>query len=463
MAGHDGLIPAHDVIEGALVASRSMGCVVIVEETSDAEVRFANNTMTTNGLRRTRRVTVVSVREVAGGVATGVASRDGAFDVVDLVREAEASAASSLPSSDAADLVSGSTSADFAEPAPETSLAIFDAIVHDIGGAFDRAESSNTTLAGFVSHSLGTTYLGSSSGLRRRFVQPTGSFEIMSRATGSASTWTAVGTPDFSDVTVAALEEELARRLGWAKRRIELEAGRYDVVLPPTAVGDFMAFLYFNAGGQDAEDGKTVFSKAGGKTRVGDRLSTLPFQLRSNPLEPGIECAPFLSISSSSPQASVFDNGIDLGLTKWIDEGQLNALKYHRAGAARSHVNFAGPTDNLALENPGANGSISDLVATTERGLLLTCLWYVRVVDPATLLLTGLTRDGMYVIEDGQVVGAANNFRFNQSPVDLLANTQEAGATVRTFSRGFGDRFNRMAMPPLRVHDFNMSSVSPAN
>jgi predicted Zn-dependent protease len=161
--------------------------------------------------------------------------------------------------------------------------------------------------------------------------------------------------------------------------------------------------------------------------------------------------------------ASVFDNGIDLGLTKWLDNGRLNALQYHRAGAARSRVDFAGPIDNLALELPGAKGSVSDLVATTERGLLLTCLWYIRVVDPATLLLTGLTRDGVYVIEDGVIVGAANNFRFNQSPVDLLAGAQEAGATVRTFSREFGDEFNRMAMPPLRVHDFNMSSVSPAN
>jgi predicted Zn-dependent protease len=463
MAAHNGLAPAHDVIEESLKASRAMGCVVIVEETSDAEVRFANNTMTTNGQRRTRRVTVVSVVEVASGVASGVASRFGDFDVVDLVREAEALAASSSPSNDTADLVRGAVELDFVEPAPETSLAIFDNIVPDLGGAFERAEDAGTTLAGFVSHSLRTTYLGSSSGLRRRFVQPTGSFEIMSRAAGRASAWTAVGTPDFSGVTVAALEEELSRRLGWAKRSVDVEAGRYNVVLPPTAIGDFMAFLYIHAGGQDAEDGKTVFSKAGGKTRVGEQLATLPFQLRSNPLEQGIECAPFLAISSSSPLASVFDNGIDLGLTKWLDDGRLNALQYHRAGAARSRVDFAGPIDNLALELPGAKGSVSDLVATTERGLLLTCLWYIRVVDPATLLLTGLTRDGVYVIEDGVIVGAANNFRFNQSPVDLLANAQEAGATVRTFSREFGDEFNRMAMPPLRVHDFNMSSVSPAN
>ena len=102
-------------------------------------------------------------------------------------------------------------------------------------------------------------------------------------------------------------------------------------------------------------------------------------------------------------------------------------------------------------------------MAGTERGLLLTCLWYIREVDPATLLLTGLTRDGVYLIEDGKVIGAANNFRFNESPVDLLARATQAGATVRTLGRESGDYLNRTAMPPLRIMDFNMSSVSAAS
>jgi predicted Zn-dependent protease len=103
------------------------------------------------------------------------------------------------------------------------------------------------------------------------------------------------------------------------------------------------------------------------------------------------------------------------------------------------------------------------MVARTERGLLLTCLWYIREVDPTTLLLTGLTRDGVYVVEDGQIVGAANNFRFNESPVDLLSRATEAGTTVRALGREFGEWLNRTAMPALRIPDFNMSSVSQAS
>jgi predicted Zn-dependent protease len=103
------------------------------------------------------------------------------------------------------------------------------------------------------------------------------------------------------------------------------------------------------------------------------------------------------------------------------------------------------------------------MIAGTERGLLLTCLWYIREVDPASLLLTGLTRDGVYLVEDGAVVGQVNNFRFNESPIDLIRRIREVGATERTLPREWKDWFARTAMPPIRVHDFNMSSVSKAS
>ena len=103
------------------------------------------------------------------------------------------------------------------------------------------------------------------------------------------------------------------------------------------------------------------------------------------------------------------------------------------------------------------------MIAATERGLLLTCLWYIREVDPSTLLVTGLTRDGVYLVENGAVVGAANNFRFNESPVDLLARATEVGTPERTLGREFGEYLNRAVMPPLRIPDYNMSTVSQAS
>jgi predicted Zn-dependent protease len=206
-----------------------------------------------------------------------------------------------------------------------------------------------------------------------------------------------------------------------------------------------------------------VYSAGPGRTRAGERLTGLPFDLWSDPSAPGIECAPFVVAPVSGADTSVFDNGLGVGETHWIRGGVLERLRYHRAGARRSQVEFAPPADNLLLALPGADASLDDLIAHTARGLLLTCLWYIREVDRSTLLLTGLTRDGVYLVEHGEVVGAVNNFRFNESPLDALGKTVEATRSERALSREWHEWANRTAMPGLRVAEFNMSSVSPAS
>jgi predicted Zn-dependent protease len=160
----------------------------------------------------------------------------------------------------------------------------------------------------------------------------------------------------------------------------------------------------------------------------------------------------------------VFDNGHPSRATRWIDDGKLAELIRTRAWARKSSGESRSFIDNLILEGPdgGAGRSLDDMVASTERGLLLTCLWYIREVDPQTLLLTGLTRDGVYLVEDGEVRGAVNNFRFNESPLSLLRRASEVGRTAHTLSREWSDYFMRTAMPPLRIPDFNMSTVSKA-
>ncbi len=468
-----GLPPAQDVVEDALAAARpgSDHCVVIVEETSEVEVRFADNTTTTNGSRRDRRVTVISMREVAGGMAAGVARRGGDVDIPELVQAAEEDALGSPPADDYAAPVEPSAvgtgarqSSRFDRPPGQTELAVLSGVLGELSGAFSRARAADYVLAGFAEHRRATDYLGISTGVRLAHSQPQGALHLVPRtADGSSSTWAAAATQDFADVSVDDLESRLRTRLAWSTTRLDRSAGRYEVILPAEAVADLMASVAYEASGQDAEDGKTVFSRPGGGTRTGDVLSPLPFNLRSDPAEPGLECAPFLTAGSSTSDTSVFDNGLGLHRTDWIADGRLTRLRYHRAGAARSGTEPAGFIDNLVLELPGADSSLGDMVSRTERGLLLTCLWYIREVDPATMLLTGLTRDGVYVIEDGEVVGAANNFRFNESPVDLLARASEVGGTVRSLGREFGEYLNRTCMPPIRIPDFNMSSVSQAS
>jgi predicted Zn-dependent protease len=459
----DGLPPAADVVERALSLAGER-CVVIVNDSSHADVRFANNTTTTSGERRDRSVTVVRFAATDGGTAVGVASSSGDVDVADLVESALRDAQGSPAAADEAPLVGGRADADFADPPTTTSLGDLRPLVEQLAPVLARARLEDRVLSGFAEHEFDTVYLGTSAGLRRRHAQPTGSLQVVARdPRGTRSAWVGTGTPDLNAVSLDELEATLVQRLAWAERTLSLDAGRYEVVLPPGAVTDLMVFLTEAASGREAEEGRTVFSAPDGGTRLGTTLSSLPFELRSDPAEPGLECQPFVVAGSSGPDESVFDNGVELARTAWVHDGRLSRLRYHRAGARRSGQPFAAPIDNLVLELPGATGSVEDLVARTERGLLLTCLWYIREADPATLLLTGLTRDGVYLVEDGEVTGAVNNFRFNESPVDLLGRVTEAGASVRSLGREFGEWVNRTRMPPLRVPDFNMSTTSAAS
>jgi predicted Zn-dependent protease len=173
-----------------------------------------------------------------------------------------------------------------------------------------------------------------------------------------------------------------------------------------------------------------------------------------------LACSPFVAASASSETVSVFDNGMDIGRVDWIRDGVINALAYPRATAAEFDAPVAVAADNLLMT--GGSADLADMIAGTERGLLLTTLWYIREVDPTTLLLTGLTRDGVYLVQDGQVTAAVNNFRFNESPLSLLRRATESGVSEVTLPREWGDWATRAAMPSLRIPDFRMSSASQA-
>ncbi|MFE7358607.1 metallopeptidase TldD-related protein [Streptomyces sp. NPDC057543] len=455
----------HEIVERALELSTADGCVVIADEESSANLRWAGNALTTNGVTRGRTLTVIATVDGAQGTASGVVSRSAvtADDLEPLVRAAEAAARGAAgPAEDAQPLVGGvPVSPDFADAPAETGSDVFAEFAPALGDAFARARSGGRELYGFAHHQLTSTYLGTSTGLRLRHDQPNGTLELNAKSPDrTRSTWAGHSTRDFKDVDPAGLDAELAQRLRWAERRIELPAGRYETLLPPTAVADLLIYQLWSSTARDAAEGRTVFSKPGGGTRLGETLSELPLSLRSDPHAPGLESAPFVIAHASGDGASVFDNGLPLTSTDWIRDGRLEHLTTTRHTAGLTGLPVAPAIDNLLLEGGGERSLEEMVAATTGRGLLLTCMWYIREVDPATLLLTGLTRDGVYLVEDGEVVGEVNNFRFNESPVDLLSRATEAGRTEKTLPREWGDWFTRAAMPALRIPDFNMSSVS---
>jgi len=462
------------LVERALAVAKTGGeTVVIADESSTANLRWAGNTLTTNGVAATRSLTVIAIdrrRDGTAGVGTVARSGITADQVEELVREAEKAAEQASPAEDANDLVPGGatdrSNADdlWSSPASATDFGVFRGFAAQLGETLREAEGAGRKLYGFAEHGVTSTFVGSSAGVRLRHDQPEGRLELNAKSADlSRSAWTGVSTRDFADVEVAALDLELAERLSWQERRLELPAGRYETLLPPTAVSDMLIYMYWSAGAREAGEGRTVFSRPGGGTRVGEQLSPVPVDLFSDPDYRGLECAPFVVAHSSGRDSSVFDNGLASGRAPWITAGTLSALHSSRFSARAAGLPVTPSVDNLIMTAPDGSKSLSSMIASTERGLLLTCLWYIRQVDPQTLLLTGLTRDGVFLVESGEVVGAVNNFRFNESPVGMLGRVAEVGATERTLPREWGDYFNRAAMPALRVEGFNMSSVSQAS
>ena len=465
-------VSPQQLAEWALSAAKADGTVVLVEESSTANLRWANNTLTTNGVAANRRVTVVSTVRQGAGVSAASITKAGVTedDIEDLVRESEAAARSASPAPDARPLLGPGDAAALQgvrwdDAAVGTDIEVFTQLAPALGESFEAARSAGQLLFGFAEHTAVTTYLATSTGLRLRHDQPTGKLELNAKTPDFVrSSWGGAQTRDFTDVDVVELAAGLGQRLDWQKRRIELPAGRYETLLPPTAVADLMIYLYWTGSARDAADGRTVFSAPGGRggTKVGQRIGVPGLRLWSDPAAPGLESSPFAAAAASSAQSSVFDNGLPLGSTDWVRDGVLEGLLTTRHSAAETGLPVTPPIDNLLLDAGGSAG-LEELTRSTADGLLLTCLWYIREVDPQSLLLTGLTRDGVYKVEDGEVVGVVNNFRFNESPVDILSRIAEAGRTEITLPREWNDYFTRTAMPALRVADFNMSSVSKAS
>jgi len=460
------MISPQELIERITAAADYDDCIVIVNEQSQANLRWANSTLTTNGVITERSVTVIAFVAMDGGMASGVVTRTdvAAQEIESIAKEAGVAARAAGKAADAAELARNLSVGTWSEAHEPTGPEIFAKIAPDLGDMFHRSGESEIELFGYAEHTHRTSWVGSKGGLRLRWDQPSGRIEMTGKShQRTRSTWEGVSTRDFSNVSIAHFDSVIRQRLEWQAKRIEIPAGRYDTVMPSGSVADILTYLVWSAAARDAHEGRSVFSrkgKVGAKTRVGEMLSNQKTNLYSDPNYPGLEASPFIVATASGPMSSVFDNGQGLSDTHWLREGKLTSLVQTRASAVDTELPFTPMGENLIMDVNGAKGSLDDLVAGLDDGLLLTTLWYIREVDPSTLLLTGLTRDGVYRVKGGEVIGAVNNFRWNESPVDLLSRMKAVGATQITQPREWGDYVDRTAMPPVVFEKFNMSTVS---
>jgi predicted Zn-dependent protease len=450
-----------ETIEKVLSLSKADECIVIAQESSTANIRWANNTTTTNGVAEDMDLFIISVI----GKRVGSVGRNYFPDesLEALVRESEASCEGKPEAEDYMTLMEGDGSPpeDWTQDPARTAIDVFDQFAPDLAQLFKNADSSDVKLFGFAEHSGYTLYLATSSGIRRRHPQFKGQVEINAKSSDfKQSVWAGQVSKTFTDVDLGSIYGSLEQRLAWSEKSASLEPGDYQVLLEPSAVADMLTYAYWTSAARDADEGRTVFSKKGGGNRIGEKLYADGVTIYSDPQEPGLEVEDFTVAVASSSHSSVFDNGLQAKRTEWARDGVLNALITTRHWAEKSGAEPVPFLQNLVFPSEGP--SLDEMIASTERALLVTCFWYIRAVDPQTLLLTGLTRDGVFLVEGGKVKSAVNNFRYNMSPVDMLAQTVEIGATEPTLPREFGDYFTFTKMPPIRVDDFNMSSVSQA-
>ena len=460
------MISAQELIERITSGAPFSDCIVIVTDSTQANLRWANSTLTTNGVIANRSVTVIAFIEMDGGMAAGTVTRTDVelHEIEAVIKEAGAAAKAAGKAEDFAPLATNVSRGPWSDAHHATGPEVFSAIAPDLGEMFAASVKDGIELFGYAEHTHKTTWLGSKGGIRLRFDQPAGRVEMTGKShQRSRSTWHGVATRDFKNVSIPTVDEQIRKRLEWQGKKISLPAGRYDTLFPSGSISDLVTYMLWTASGRDAHEGRSPFSKPGGGTRIGERFSNQSAHLFSDPSYKGLESIDFTVAGASSEFTSVFDNGQKIGKTEWISGGTLKNLVTTRAASALTSLPHAPMGDNLILSVDGGSGSFEDLAKSMDRGLLITTLWYIRMVDPQTLLLTGLTRDGIYLVEGGEVRGAVNNFRWNDSPLNLLNNIVRAGATEITQPREWADYVDRVAMPPMIIKDFNMSTVSEAN
>jgi predicted Zn-dependent protease len=217
------------------------------------------------------------------------------------------------------------------------------------------------------------------------------------------------------------------------------------VILEPQAVGDLVQLLIGYIAARTADEGRSPFVKAGGGNKLGEKIMDSRVTIFSDPSDPQLAGQPFDG------------EGLPLGRQVWVENGVLKQLYYSRFWAKKQNKTATGfPTTVKMLGGPTTT---EQMIASTPRGLLITRLWYLREVDPRTALYTGLTRDGVFLIEDGRIKQAVRNFRFNESPLFMLNNIDAIGPAQRLAgTEGGGD----IVMPTVKARDFNFTSLSDA-
>jgi predicted Zn-dependent protease len=443
---------ARALTDRILSFSKARECEVTLRLSEAGHTRFAANEITTAGMLRTVTVGITS-RE---GGRSGSTTTDELDD--SLLREAvarsEALMAAARPDPEQ---VEGLGPQHYPEiPAFDEATAAAGPVRRRDGVkvALDRARGRGLDASGFFENGARWLAIANKKG-NFGFHRATGAeySSTMRTADGTGSGYARLNSPRLSDIDPAALVDRAARKAETSAKPRDLPPGAYTVILEPAAVADLMMWLTISLDARAADEGRSYFSKPGGGNRLGEKLFADGVTLRSDPFDPRNPATPWASDGFRFGPGS--GGVLPARKTNWIENGVVRTLAVDRYWAGKTKVEPVPLSFGLSLE--GSTKSLDALIAETERALLVTRFWYIRYVNPRTVMLTGLTRDGVWLVEKGKIVHPVNNFRFNDSPVDLLKNLEATSVATTA-----GSEFFPMTVPAIRARDFHFTSKSDA-
>jgi predicted Zn-dependent protease len=427
-------------------------CQVTITASEQAYTRFANNGITTASLNLRHTVAVAVTREGRSGVMT-VNDLDDA-SLKNAIKKAEELAAIAPPNPEHLPLLGAQQYPETHDFDERTANARAPEMIPHVKTIIDASISRKMVAAGLVERTHRVTAIANSAGLFGYHASADSQLTTTVRmADGSSSGWAGQPSTRISQIDSKQLAAVAIEKCGRWKNPQKLAPGNYTVVLEPTAAGDLVRLMASGFSARNTDEGRTFLSKRGGGNLLGEKVFPEFVTIRSDPFDPRQPSSPWTS--DLLPTSAI----------TWVDQGIIASLAYDRYWAGKTGkaptptigFGFGAPAGG-SITMEGSNATLDQLIGSVKRGLLITHFWYIRPVNPQTLQQTGLTRDGVFLIEDGKLTTPVMNFRFMESPVRLLKNTVKLGQAVRV--RGLEG--GMMIAPSLVANDFPLPSISDA-
>lgn len=311
------------------------------------------------------------------------------------------------------------------------------------------AAARSLVATGFAVHRTGSSAVMTTRGQFAYQASSNANFSTTVRTPdGDGSGWAGAGFFDWNELDAGSLAARAMEKAERSRGARDVEPGRWVTILEPTAVANMLGLMMGALGARAADEGRSFFSRPGGGNRIGERFVDDRVTIWSDPLDPRLFTTPFT------------EEGLPNRREVWVENGVLRTLTYNRYWAQRQNREPTGFPTGYYME--GGDATLDDMIRSTERGLLVTRFWYIRSVDPRTILYTGLSRDGTFMIENGRVAHPVKNLRWNESPVFMLGNIEMIGRPVRVSPSESSEVASAVVVPPLKVRDFTFTSVSDA-